>query len=456
MALPNTLDTTNDTTPAIVALQIYPGDLKCRIQIRRAPEDGASPGNPLVASASILTTLSPQGAFNYIDRWGGISEDFITLGSGPYFYQIRHTRPGYLPSDWFPTGWLEAYPTIKPEQYLPVPSPYPNVTMIVRDSAVKYGQVEPINVLVGFSASPTHPDLNIYYDYIPASASVPRPSLDAGSDWQLIGPSGSTNLVKDSTDSWLVAAFAEINGIIGPVSTAEVTPDLTPSVTNFSFSQTGDGSLTQSCVTGKILTADAQVERARVYRSNNWWPTMDKSPSGSLSSSYFKGEVAIPYLNYTECGYKTNDVVYDIWVPLDANGREGAAVSGTVTVSGTPQTQPAISLFTVEDSSTGTGCGDQDQHLLQWSTRGVSDGSHDMKIYRKITPEETSFSLVSTEVSPASNQSATLDAGLWSSSGKYDPFLVVVWRLELVDTGLNVDDAEEQSNAVGRATYCEV
>ncbi len=98
-----------------VVLALFPSDSEFGMELRRAPDNGS--GAPDEPSAETIAYIEPNRRI-YVDELAPAAE--------PVFYQARHIRENYTPSDWTP--WTGARPRAIPSQ-LPLVPPVPDISL---------------------------------------------------------------------------------------------------------------------------------------------------------------------------------------------------------------------------------------------------------------------------------------------------------------------------------------
>jgi len=192
------------------------------------------------------------------------------------------------------------------------------------------------------------------------------------------------------------------SGVAGETSTDVAGPPVywNPSIDSSSVTQIGDGEDSGGAEVKRTLTvSNQQTAAARIFRrlstasSPHSYPTTDGLYDGPLDSSYDRGTISLADgWAYTDGGYATDDIVWDIAIPIDHHGLEyedpadreydNYTVTGTTGGGGG---SPYIVSMTLKRVQPGTGCttGSTMEFYVGW-TSADWDSTHEAILEQQI------------------------------------------------------------------------
>jgi hypothetical protein len=214
-------------------------------------------------------------------------------------------------------------------------------------------------------------------------------------------------LNRDSSVNKRLVTWADLNGIFGPFTIVEVRPNEQAEIESSDVSQDGNGASTDVPVT-RSVEVDSHTVEVEVFRKKDAWPTTDGTQSGNLDPDYLRGSIDNgDNWEFTDGGhsgdYRQNDVVYDIFVPIDANGNAGKNTTTdrnrweySYTVTGAP-TDPYFNTSDRVEGQTGTSCsvGNRRQAKVDYTATGM-DNTYQFELYQRI--DAGGWNLVSTHL----------------------------------------------------------
>ena len=304
---------------------------------------------------------------------------------------------------------------------------------------------QPENARYRFHAWPES-NTQIFYIYQAMADVVPDRS-PSGTGWTEVDLGDPVIFLRDQSVSKKLTVYAVHQSTMGPPTTIVIGPDKTPTISDLALTQQGVGA---GAIDVKVTAAvDADVRHWRVYRrvhATNW-PTSDGTQTGPLDETYFEREMHVSAdgggidsngnaitggLSFVDNVNGTAaDVVRYIAVPKDGRGNVGPRAAESITLQGTPQ--PEITSFSTTPS--GATCAAA-QVVLDWTTSNASDGSQDMKIYRRL--DDQGWELLYTETSPVTTTTYT-DTNLPIAFTGTGATRKLEYKIELV-TGAAIDD----------------
>jgi hypothetical protein len=282
------------------------------------------------------------------------------------------------------------------------------------------------NALAVLRAAP--PSATIYYYYAAAGTAPPdRQRLDL---WSLYA--SELTLARDTSADKVLSSFAVYQGFTGPITPERISAS--PAVTIGTLTGT-EASTTVTAVGSDISEA---VRRIRWYMRKHAtsYPTGDGTTTGVLDETYFIAEKAVaadlgggPSQAHTGVTYGGGDKAKVIAVPLDYLGKPGTRKALDYSYAGSSTATLSAATWVTNV----TAAGSPRSIDLAWTPSGVSDVTHDLKVY-------AGASLIYTEVSPNSNTTATAVAtGYTTGTGNPGINVVYTWKLmagaTVVDSG---------------------
>ncbi len=202
-----------------------------------------------------------------------------------------------------------------------------------------------------------------------------------------------------------VVAFPQLAGagVSGETSTDIVGPPVywNPEIDSSTPTQLGDGEDTGGASVKRTFTVtNRQTAAIRLFRrestslSPGAYPTDTGAYDGVLDYSYDRGTISqADGWAYTDGGYATDEVVWDIGIPIDHHGIEyddpAYRVYGNHEVTGTTGGgggDPYIVSMTVKRTQPGTNCniGNRMQFYVSW-TSADWDSTHEAILYQKLS-----------------------------------------------------------------------
>jgi hypothetical protein len=202
-----------------------------------------------------------------------------------------------------------------------------------------------------------------------------------------------------------VVAFPLLDGggVAGETSTDLVGPPVywNPDIDSSSVAQLGDGEDSGGATVKRTwVVTNRQTEAIRVFRrmgtalSPDEYPTTDGAFDGPLDTTYDRGLIyAKDNWSYQDGSYATDEVVWDIGIPVDQHGLEydddsTYRVYGYHEVTGTTGGgggDPYIATATRKRIG-GSGCsvGSRVQYYINFTSQDWTTGTHEMELYRRI------------------------------------------------------------------------
>jgi hypothetical protein len=195
-----------------------------------------------------------------------------------------------------------------------------------------------------------------------------------------------------------IVAFPLLDGtgIAGETSTDLVGPPVywNPTIDSSVATQTGDGGDSGGAGVKRTFTVTSrQTSAIRLFRresgslSPGAYPTDTGAYDGALDYSYDRGTInQADGWAYTDGGYVTDDVVWDIGIPIDHHGLEyddpAYRVYGNHEVTGTTgggAGDPYIVSMLVKRTQAGTDCdiGNRMQFYVSWTSEDWTTGTHE-------------------------------------------------------------------------------
>jgi hypothetical protein len=302
-----------------IPVALLTGDLKCRKILWRAPDSG---GSPDLANDEAIASL-PPGPEMYFDP--------LPLTGATFWYRFYHERVGHDDSGW--TEWASGVPrelTELQRARLRVPD-YPATTISLSDVVGKPEKIE-----LSLRADPDHGDNVLKYDELADGGAVMPPGDAAYSTY-----SAPVELDRDASNVKKVAAYAELNGIIGRITIAEIAPDLRPQIISITVNVDTDGDVTAQ------IQGDADSGSIKAAASNSAHPNLAtvqaasaidgrNVTTGDLLNIKFGETVYISAVAYSRASAAGEEgplaeATYT-WTPnklIDPEGAENAVLNGT-------------------------------------------------------------------------------------------------------------------------------
>jgi hypothetical protein len=188
-----------------------------------------------------------------------------------------------------------------------------------------------------------------------------------------------------------------------------------PSITGTTVLQIGDGD-DDDAVVRRCYEVNSRTVAVRVFRKKAGWPTKDGTSGGTPDPKFDRGMIDEQDGFCFEDGeYSTNDVIYDVAIPYDMQGRPGAAYTNSGATSYTVQGYGGggggdpylVDVETyLELQSAGSACSpttSRRKMRIYWGIANATlDSEVDLKVHRRETGA-SSWDLVKTELSPITN-----------------------------------------------------
>ena len=307
---------------------------------------------------------------------------------------------------------------------------------------------QPSNAKYGLHAFPKT-GTTIYWIYQDEADDVPGRTQDGSGGWTSASPGDEVVHARDASLAKRMSLYGVRNGRMGPMATVVVAADERAEILDSSVLQTGAGSGGNASVK-RSVDVDSHTTRVKVYRRLDNWPTLDDSQGGNLDALYYKGWIdSDDSWSYENFGYGTGDVVYDIFVPVNADNSPGMREEYSYTVLSGDPVDPVITSMSRVQTAQGTGCDAADRRKITvtWATDNAADGPQDMEIYVRV--DGGSWVLDFTEASPVSNTSYVFTSiytyGAAGAARTED------FKLELVTSAVTEDTAtrNDEDNFTG-------
>lgn len=285
------------------------------------------------------------------------------------------------------------------------------------------------------------------------------PTIGAGS-WTVYGGPFTVSQLEDLDRQLCV--YADRNGVYSSIRRWRIDKDAEPEVT-LTLSEPVALTVRAS------WTPDDDVTHVRLYLgtnlAGNGWPTLNNNSDGILDEAKLVGTIAVEQdggswdrtgsplagildgtgtartgiggTRYEQGSFSGSDVVKVIAVPLDRAGNAGDRATASITVANSAAA--ALTAFAASNTAAGSSCGSGAQNTVSWTPNGsVSDGSHDLKIYRSRDGEPPV--LVKTEANPATTTSYVDTVEDYEDTGS-GIWYEYVYTYELVAAGPTVIDS---------------
>ena len=301
---------------------------------------------------------------------------------------------------------------------------------------------QPSNAKYGLHAFPKT-GTTIYWIYQDEADDVPGKTQDGSGGWTSASPGDEITYARDASFAKRLSLYGVRNGRIGPMATVVVGADERAEILDTSVLQTGAGSGGNARVK-RSVDVDSHTNRVRVYRRLDNWPTGDDAQTGNVDPDYFKGTIdSDDSWAYRDAGYSTGDVVYDIFVPVNADDAPGPRDENSYTVVSGDPVDPVITNMSRVQTAQGTGCDAADRRkvTVTWTTDNAADGPQDMKIYSRLDGGD--WVLESTEASPVTNTSYVHTSIYTYNAG--GAAITEDFKIELV-TGVAIEDTATKND----------
>jgi hypothetical protein len=313
--------------------------------------------------------------------------------------------------------------------------------------------LQPANARYQLNAWPASGDPGIVWIYQDMADDIPPRELDGASFGNAVTPGQEIVLLRDPSLAKRLALYGVRHGRMGPTVTVTVQPDMRAQITSSTVLQTNPGSGGNALVKRSDVV-DPQTERVQVYRRLDNWPTTNDTQAGNVDPLYSKGHIdSADEWAFEDGGYSTDDVIYEIHIPINAGGNAGPRQESSYTVlSGDPDT-PTITLFRRIEDSVGTSCADTFRRkiTLSWILANSADVDQDLEIYVRINGG--AWALEKDELNPVSVTSYQYESDYTEAAG---PNVTEDFKIEL-KTGSTVEDtAVKNDNDNFEGTICPV